>query len=440
MLDRFRGFIAAEKLVAPKDRVLLAVSGGVDSVVMTTLFSLAAIPFGIAHCNFQLRGEESDGDEQFVKELAERLKAPFFSQRFNTEEAAVANVSIQMAARELRYEWLETVRAEHGFATIATAHHLDDSIETAVHNFIRGTGVSGLRGILQKSGKLIRPLLFAHRADVESFAKAHAVPFREDASNRDTKYTRNKIRHTILPMLREINPGFDGSMIESMRHHRDTEIALRQVIQRLSKRLLSKRHNDWFIPILSLKKLQYKRTALFEVIRDFGFNIDQVDHMLGHLDGQPGKVFESPDHRLVKDRRFLIITRKEAGRATWLQVSAADEMVHGEDIVLRCSRESAVAYVAEPSSKVATLDYEALEFPLTLRKWRQGDYFFPFGMKGKKKVSKFFKDEKIPLPEKERIWILLSGDRVVWIVNHRIDNRFRVTDKTRSVYRVEVIT
>lgn len=440
MLERFRQFIGERHPFREKDKVLLAVSGGVDSVVMAHLFARAGFDFAIAHCNFQLRGEESNADELFVGKLAAELNVNFFSKRFDTEAAATAGVSIQMAARQLRYEWLEKLRADNGFHFIATAHHLDDSIETAVHNFIRGTGVSGLRGILPRSGKLIRPMLFARKEEITAFARSEGIAHREDRSNLESKYTRNRIRHQVLPLLRELNPGFDHSMMESARYHLDTEIIQKQVIGKVRRRLLTQRHNEWFIPILALKKIEWKRTALYEVLKDFGFNIEQVDDIIRHLDSQPGKQFETTDYRLIKDRRFLIITPREAGRPTWVHINADDEMIHAEGLTLRCFKQPVAGYSIDPSPQVASVDHDQLTFPLTLRRWKRGDYFFPFGMKGKKKVSKYFKDEKIPVTEKDRVWILLSGDRVVWIVGYRLDNRFGVSDKTKSVYRLEVIT
>jgi tRNA(Ile)-lysidine synthase len=440
MIERFKDFARAQCLIRTGEKVLLAVSGGADSVVMTHLFAESGIGFGVAHCNFQLRGEESEGDELFVRDLAKRLDAAFFSTRFDVSSAMTSGESVQMAARRLRYEWLEQIREKSGFAVIATAHHLDDSVETAVHNFVRGTGVSGLRGILPRSGRLARPMLFARKEEVLAYAAASGIAFREDSTNPDPKYTRNRIRNTLLPMLRDFNPGFDESMGESMRHYRDTELMQLESLDKLRRRLLTKRHSDWFIPIRAVKKISYRRTLLYELIRPFGFNSEQVDDILHHLDGQPGKVFETNGHRLIKDRRFLIVTSKDPGTASWLQLQAEDEMVHGEAITLRASKVPAKGFVIEPSTRVASLDLAKLQFPLTLRKWKQGDYFFPFGMKGKKKVSKFFKDEKIPISEKERIWILLSGEQVVWVVGYRIDNRFRVADSTESVYRLEVIT
>ena len=441
MLDRLKRFIAERHLFGKQHNVLLAVSGGMDSVVMTHLFADGGFKFGIAHCNFGLRGAESDEDERFVKSLAEQLAVPFFSQRFDTGAVGQERgISIQMTARELRYQWLEETRQQNGFTHVATAHHLYDSVETAIHNFIRGTGIRGLRGMLPKTGKLIRPILFAKRSEIAAYAAAGSIAFREDTSNVDPKYTRNRIRHEVIPLMRAINPGFDNSMVESLTNFRDAELIYEQTMQRLRKRLLDKRHSDWYIPVIGLKKLPYGRSVLFELIRDFGFNISQVDDILHSLDGPSGKMFEAEHHRLVKDRRFLIISSRDIGKSSWMMINLGEEVVQADGVTLRLMTLSSDGYTIDHNPAIASLDVDAVEFPLTLRKWKPGDYFFPFGMKGKKKVSKFFKDEKIPIPDKERTWILLSGDRVVWVVGHRIDNRFRITEKTKNVCRLEVIT
>jgi tRNA(Ile)-lysidine synthase len=440
MIQRFSAFITQHNLFRPQDRLLLAVSGGVDSVVMAHLFALAGYRFEIAHANFQLRGGESDSDEAFVRDLAQQLAVPVHVKRFDVQAAVASGVTVQMAAREMRYEWFASLCAERDCVAVATAHHQDDAIETAVHHFVRGTGVAGLRGILPHHTGVIRPMLWARKAEIQAFASSEGFSFREDSSNTDTKYTRNRIRRELLPLLRTINPGFDSAMIQSMAHHRDTELMQQEVLRRLRKRLLLKRHNEWFIPILGLKKLPYRHTVLFHLVQGFGFNSEQVNDIIRHLDGQPGKIFMSATHRLIKDRRFLIVATNEPTSATWVSVDAEQESVSGDGIRLRCRRLPASDFKPEESPRVAALDVSRLEFPLVLRRWKQGDYFYPFGMKGKKKVSKYFKDEKIPVTEKERVWILLSGDKVVWVVGYRLDNRFRITAQTETAYRVEVIT
>lgn len=440
MLKRFQQFIAQEHLLAPGQRVLLAVSGGMDSVVMTTLFSHSEFEFGIAHCNFRLRGKESDADEQLVQQLAKTLQVPFLSKSFDLTEATnQPGTSVQMAARDARYAWLQDTRTEHNFDVIATAHHLDDSIETALHNYIRGTGFSGLRGVPARSNKIIRPVLFAHHHEIEAYAQEHKIVYRKDASNSSPAYTRNRIRNEILPILREINPGIEHSLSENLKHFKELEFIVKRELSRTKRRLLLKRHNEWFIPINLLRKLPYKRSALFEALREFGINITQVDEILTSLDKEPGKVWTSKSHRIIKDRRFLIVATNKQSEQTWLTIEKESSRVQANGIALSFSMPSAVGYELNTMKNVASIDMDKLTFPLTLRKWKQGDHFYPFGMKGKKKVSKFFKDEKMDLASKERTWILCSGERIVWVVGHRLDHRFRVTEGTRKVFRVEII-
>ena len=421
-------------------RILLAVSGGMDSCVLAAAFHEMGIDFGMAHCNFQLRGEESNEDEALVKSLATKYNAPFYTTRFDTQQYVTQKkVSIQVAARELRYTWLESIRATHKYDYIATAHHLNDNIETVVHNFIKGTGIKGLRGMQVKQNKIIRPLLAVSRAEIEAFQKEHQLHYREDSSNASDKYTRNKIRHHLLPLIAAINPGFEGGFVERLKIFGEIEGLFETRMSRVEKQLFQQRGADVYIPIRLLMKQSNRRSLLFEYLQPHGYNAAQVDDMLDALQGDAGKQFLTTTARLIKDRQFLILTTNKSDFTTTL--------VHGDDKVITLPNhkieirlEDASAVTIKKDKSYAYLDADKLEFPLVLRNWKMGDYFYPFGMKLKKqKVSKYFKDHKIPVHEKERVWILESNQKMVWLVGERIDERYKVTVGTKRVMVMNVV-
>lgn len=420
MLVQFNRFIEKEKLLAKKDRILLAVSGGVDSVVMCELFHLAGFKFGIAHCNFNLRGKESDGDEQLVKSLAEKYTVPFHVQSFLTEEySKEKSISIQMAARELRYKWLEEVRKINKYQYIAAAHHKDDSIETFFINLVRGTGISGLHGILPKQRFIVRPLLFASKKEIEDFAKTNNLSYREDSSNRSDKYLRNKIRHQIIPVLKEINPDIDKVILDDIAKIKDVESVYRQAIERSRKEVIRAEGFKRVIAIKKLKTLKPLRTYLFEFLKEYNFNPDVVHAIAEAIDSNSGKQFYSSTHRLVKDRDFLIITARNK---------------QAEKFLLRYSLKSFKGFRIPSGNDIACMDYDLLKLPLEIRKWRNGDFFYPLGMNKRKKISDFLIDNKVSVPDKENVHVLTSGKDIVWVIGRRVDNRFRVTDKTERIY------
>lgn len=428
LLHKVKTLLSEHHLNLSRKRTLLAISGGKDSVVMVELFHHLGFDFGIAHCNFQLRGEESDGDEALVKELAHKHRVPFYSKRFDTSDyAASKNISIQVAARELRYDWFEEIRAEHKYDYIATAHHLNDNIETVLHNFIKGTGVKGLRGMLVRRDKLIRPMLSLSSEDISAFLQEHQLTHREDSSNASDKYTRNNIRHHLVPLIEEINPGFEAGFEDRLKVFSDLETVYHTQVKKINKQLFEKRGGDTYIPIRKLKKLSERRSILFEYLQPMGFTISQVDDILGVLDSESGRQFLSPSARVIKDRAFLIVTRFGATDFTSILIEKDTKEVLLPNAKISISQETAPVKIKKEKA-YAYLDMSKLEFPLVLRHWRKGDYFYPFGMKlKKKKVSKYFKDQKIPLHEKETIWILESNKKIVWIAGERIDERFKIT-------------
>ncbi len=443
MLDRFNSYIINKKLFKKDDQILLAVSGGIDSVVMTELFNLAGIKFAIAHCNFGLRGEESDGDELFVKELAQKKKVGIFIKRFETENySAEQKISIQMAARKLRVDWFEDLIKESGFSYYATAHQLDDQIETFFINLFRGTGISGLHGILPKQGNLIHPLLFVYRKEIEEFVKLNNLEYREDSSNIKTDYTRNKIRHNLIPVIKDINPEYAEILSKNISRLRQAEEIYKHQVQNISDKILIKDKEAIKISVAELLKLHPLETYLFELISPFYFNYSDVKDIINSLDSTSGKQFFSSTHRIIKDREYLIIeesSKKDNTIQPEYYISTNDSFINFP-VKLRISRFiKPVNFVPSKETSIAFLDEDKLKFPLKIRKWKTGDYFYPLGMNKKKLLSDFFIDNKFTIPEKEKTWIITSNNQIVWIVGFRIDNRFRVTESTERGFRIELV-
>ncbi len=443
MLKEFKTYITDQNLINPSDRILLAVSGGIDSVVMSELFHRAGISFGIAHCNFGLRGKESDADEAFVEKLAKIYRVPFYTKRFLTAKGAKEKgISIQMAARELRYEWFEEIRANEKYNSIATAHHLDDQVETFFINLLRSTGIAGFHGILPRQGNLIRPLLFSYRNNIEAFARKNKLVFREDSSNQETKYLRNKIRHEIIPVFRELNPAFPQLLSETIMRMRETEVIFRKSIEATRKRITRKDKNGTHIRIEKLKKLSPVDINAFELLAPFGFNEAVIRDILHSLNDPSGKFFYSPTHRLIKDREELILNplpeNKESGFNT-VEISIPENKKEIRKPVHLSFTKATTGkkFSIDPSKEVANLDLRKIMFPLILRRWKRGDSFYPFGMNKNKKLSDYFIDTKLSIREKENIWLICSGAHILWVVGHRIDHRFRVTSQTKEVFQVK---
>lgn len=443
LLKHFIEFNRNKRLAGPKKRVLLAVSGGKDSVVMCDLFSKASWPFSIAHCNFQLRGEESNTDETFVQALGKQYNVEVFVRRFDTTSyAEEKKTSIQIAARELRYKWFEELRVAENFQLIATAHHLNDNIETILLNLVKGSGIRGLRGIPLRQATIIRPLLFASQQEIELHVKEFALHFREDSSNATDKYTRNKIRHHVIPLLKEINPSLEKTLGEKVELFTELEQLYDQNIRKKSKQLFLKRGADIYIPLLLLKKTQNAASVLFEYLKDFDFTPEQIADMLAGIDAPPGGQYLTGKMRIIKDRRFYIMTGHEENEQEIHRINELDtEISIGDKKIfftpsLLTKREKNVAL--SNKKNIAFIDSAKLEFPLLVRRWKAGDYFYPLGMKlKKKKVKKFLTDEKVPLHEKEKVWVIESNQKIVWVIGYRIDERFKLSDKTTNALRIE---
>jgi len=438
MLSRFTDLINEKQLFEPHQKVLLAVSGGIDSMVLLNLFEKSGFNYGVVHCNFQLRGEDSDQDEQFVREAVLQHGVPAFFQTFETEEHARLNgISIEMAARELRYEYFEEIRIKNQYDFIATAHHQDDLLETFFLNLSRKTGIRGLTGIKEKSGNLIRPLLFASRREIEDFARANFIEFREDYTNSEVVYQRNFIRHKILPLFQKMNPAFKKNLLSSMEHLKETEEVYSFSMNRWQKNVVSTIDGNIEIQISALLNLPFPKILLYEILIRYNFNPKVTDQVFQSLENESGKQFYSPTHRLVKDREKLFVTElpKEEKRIYYIE---KDDIELFEPFDLAIEKNENRNFEISRNPNVACLDFDQLDFPLLIRRWKQGDYFQPLGMSGFKKLSDFFIDEKLPLHEKENTWLLCSGQQIVWVMGHRIDNRFKITPETRQILKIEI--
>lgn len=434
MLDRLKSYLEENKLCKFGDRILLTVSGGIDSVVMAHLFREADYNCAIAHCNFQLRGKDSEADEAFVRLLGASLEMPVYVKRFDVEETVKEEgISVQMAARELRYTWFEELLNDHSYELVATAHNKNDSVETFFINLSRGTGIRGLTGIPPGNEKIIRPLLFATRQEIIAYSKKNQLKFREDASNLDTKYRRNKIRHDVIPVMEQINPGFTETMSLNMERLKEVLGIYKQAVKLARKELFEEGSNRITIDIGKLNSLSPRRTWFYELFSPFGFTRSQCEGIEQIMDAKPGRRSISTTHQLFKDRDRLILVQST-------QESFERYYLDGPDLrsslpfpmdVEVIDRDELQKIPSDPN--IACLDHDQIQFPLTIRHWLHGDYFCPLGMNQIKKLSDFFVDNKISVPEKESTWILASGKKIVWIMGHRIDHRFRITDKTTKV-------
>lgn len=466
LFQAFRDFIAKERLFSAGDRLLLAVSGGLDSVVLCELMHRlrlqqasgdggAGFDVEIAHCNFQLRGAESERDELFVRQLSHRYGWEVKVGRFDTENYARSNkVSIQVAARELRYQWFHQIIDSWAqpAAFIITAHHLDDNIETLLMNFFKGTGIAGLRAMLPRQGKIVRPLLFATRAMLQQFAVDEGLGWVEDSSNLSDQYTRNFFRHQVIPLIRQAYPAAVQNLADNINRFREIEWIYRQAIEQQKKKLLEYKGNEVHIPVLKLQRSEPLTTLVYEIMAPFGFSAQQAPEVIGLLDSLSGKYVHSATHRILRHRNWLIISPRSTTESATIVVEPGDtEVVYEQgrlrlkelsssdvpDGILSPSPAVAASRGRTPPSPIAWLDAAGIEFPLLLRKWRPGDYFYPLGMRKKKKLARFFIDNKLSLAEKEKIWVVEMNKKIIWIVGLRIDDRYRITTATRRVLKIE---
>ena len=441
LLQSFDHFIKKENLFSPGDRLLLAVSGGMDSVVLCECCHRAGFDFIIAHCNFQLRGAESERDEAFVRQLAVRYNREVLVKRFETQQyAADKKLSIQVAARELRYGWFQGVA---GGRLIVTAHHLDDNIETLLMNFFKGTGIAGLRGMLPRQGGIVRPLLFATKTQLQQFAEDRQLSWVEDSSNLTDKYTRNYLRHQFIPLVQDRIPEAMHNLAGNIDRFREIEMIYRQAIGQIKHKLYEYSRSEIHIPVLKLKKLEPLNTFVYEVISDFGFSAQQTGAAIALLDSPSGKYIRSATHRILKDRNWLIITPHETRASQNILIESPGGRVEYDEGAFRLDIDLLPVTPGQPfipsaaANHIAWLDAAAIQFPLLLRKWQPGDYFYPLGMRKKKKLARFFIDNKLSLADKEKIWVLEMDKKIVWVVGMRIDDRYKIAPQTREVLKIE---
>jgi tRNA(Ile)-lysidine synthase len=440
MLNKFKIYITEMQLCKPTDQILLAVSGGIDSIVMLDLCIKSGLKVGIAHCNFGLRGAESDGDEVFVCELAQQSNVPFFTQRFDTKKRTeVAGISTQMAARELRYAWFGELLRTKGFDYLATAHHLNDSIETVILNLVRGTGLAGLSGIPIKNASIIRPLSFATRAEIVQYAQENRLQWREDSSNAEDKYQRNFIRHQVIPLLQSLNPNLEQTFAQTLIRINQGRDFLNTQVEIFENEVVKQIEKNIFIDYTKLI-IQPSTALLFtQILEKYGFNAIQSAEILVSIEAESGKQFFSPSHILVKDRNQFVITPKnETIEMAWT-IEAGQAQLQTRLFNLQIQFiEDLTDFLIPTSQNIACLDYDLLAFPLKIRKWQQGDFFYPLGMKGRKKISDFLIDLKIPRNLKENVYLLESNGEIVWIIGYRLDNRFKISKNTQKIVSIEV--
>ncbi|GLU44630.1 tRNA lysidine(34) synthetase TilS [Allomuricauda sp. NBRC 101325] len=435
MFPQFKNHINNNLAFLNGKKLLVACSGGLDSVVLAHLCVANKMEIALAHCNFSLRGKESDGDAEFVKQLGENLDIEVFVEHFETKQYAEdQRISVQMAARELRYQWFEELLKIEGFDFVLTAHHADDSLETFIINLSRGTGIEGLSGIPEVNGNVVRPLLKFSRQEILEFAQDNDITWREDSSNAESKYLRNKIRHEIVPKLKELHKTMLQNFLNTQNHLQQTDALAINHLLEVKGKLFQYKEDQIFIKVKDLLELKPMEAYLYGLFKEYGFTEwDDIKHLLHAMSGK--QVF-SKTHCLLKDREFLILSelknRVNQEFPVYLEGTPAESPV--------TLKLEPVQTLENPEKKTIFLDKEKLNFPLVLRNWEKGDYFYPFGMKGKKKLSKFFKDEKLDLISKEKQWLLCSNDEIVWVVGKRADERFKVEDSTQEIIKITQLT
>ena len=410
-------------------KLILALSGGIDSMVLADMLLQSKADFVVAHCNFHLRGEESDGDEKFVRNYADRNGLTIYVNQYDTMGYAKEHgVSIEMAARELRYAWFEELRQQLGCDYIAVAHHADHQLETFFINLLRGAGIRGLKGMMPKNGHIIRPLLEMSREEIHQYALEHHLEWREDHTNAETQFLRNKIRHELLPVIDSISKEGRSAILKSINHLASENELYRELLKEKLCQIVEQAGMLQRLKYDTFHPSPFTFHLLFEWLRDYGFNSDQVHFIHEALNnGQPGTSFFSPTHRVTIERDGLELTPICQQNETPLELSY-------EQITNDC------CFVMDTSNRVAQLDYEKLSFPLQIRKWQAGDRFHPLGMKGSKLLSDFFVDQKMTNRQKEECYVLVTADdMIVWVVGRRIDDRYKVTDKTKTILKVQIV-
>jgi len=451
LLQDFEKHINHRFLFLKENRIVLAFSGGIDSVVLAHLCHELKLDFALAHCNFGLRGLESDADEQFALDFAEQLNIEIFTQRFNTEAYAKQHkLSIQMSARELRYQWFHELAAQLKFDVILTAHHADDNLETFLINFTRGTGLNGLTGIPEYNDGIARPLLPFSRQQIETFALENDMVWREDSSNTSRKYLRNKLRHEVVPILKDVNPQLLDSFQNTLNHLNETAVIVNDRLEDFKAQALVSASDDIITyKVSEFRALNNPKAYLFELFKAYGFT--EWNDVLHLLDAESGKYVRSGTHKLVKHREFLILTQLrsadhqtkhqgESAEASNNTITISESDVSSGQINTEIGTLSfeVISHAEDNTSHTIYVDTNQLNYPMQLRQWAQTDLFYPLGMQGKKTVSKYLKDEKLSPLEKEAVWVLTANDEVIWVVGMRADERFKITDTTSEILKIDV--
>ena len=440
MLDKFLSYIAENKLITNKHKVLLAVSGGIDSVVMTHLFHKAKFNIHLAHCNFKLRSKESDEDERFVLNMAKKFKIKSYTKNFETlDYSDKNNLSVQMAARELRYEWFHELVEKFNYDCIAIAHNQDDLVETFLINLSRGTGIKGLTGMKAKQNKIIRPLLFASRKEIEEYSKIYKIKYREDSSNKEIKYQRNLIRHEIIPLFEKLNPSFKKTLIKEMAVLNSTAKVYEQELQKILKAVTISEKPNHVLSVQKILSLRLGPEILYDLLNHYSFSFSVIRDIHSSLCGGSGKLFYSENYVLLKDRKTLVIEKlKKSESKESIDIEEGDTRI---EYPLKLNFSKGIKqkeFEISTSRKIISVDLDLINYPLKIRKWKKGDYFYPLGMKNKKKLSDFFTDRKINRLEKEKVWVLTSKNDIVWIIGHQIDERYKVRPETENLLNISL--
>ena len=444
MLDRFKNYIRKKNLFSENQKILLAVSGGGDSVAMSDMFFKSGFSFDICHVNFKLRGNDSDEDENFVKNLAAKYNVKFFVARFNTQEYAEKNkISIEMAARELRYNFFYNLMSQYNYNYTAVAHHKDDAIETFFLNLLRGSGINGLTGITSKNNKIIRPMLCFSREEIDNYLKINGLNFRTDKTNNENIYLRNKFRNSIIPIFQQLNPNFKNNISLTLDFLNDTRDIYQQYVSDAKKQCVIIKDNKIYVDIKKLSNFYKSESVLYEIVKDFGFNRSQTFNILDTLQTQSGKVFYSSDYKILIDRDFFIISKNETKKSEEIFITLNDidgKFFSHNDINFRFSIiKNSDDFKIEKNPKIGYFDLQKLDFPLVMRTWQSGDFFVPFGKNNKKKLSDFFINLKLNNDEKQQQKLLISNNKIIWVVGCRTDNRFRISPETKEILMIEIV-